>query len=173
MISAAILFILFIRRMRSKIDATIKITSMAASILYENPVLIAFSLVLLAIYAIFTAVWLVLFTHLFLIGYIHGDGSQKEWKLTVGSYLLQAFFICQYLWTAATFNCFQKAVIGGVVCQWYFLRHFPGYVQTNPTWNALKAAAHSMGQLTFGGLVLAIVVGSRAVLRTTRQVKQF
>ena len=170
MLFTSVAFVFFIKKSQSKIETTIKITSMAAEILFENPSIFVVSVGLLLLYVIFLVIWLTFFTHLTLIGYVSEDGGQNHWNISFGSYWAQAYFLMMLFWTTGVFTNIQRSVIGGVVAQWYFLRHQPSYKNTKPTLNSLKIAVKSsFGQIAFGALFLSSIMGIRMSFRLMKQ----
>ncbi|CAG8778769.1 14377_t:CDS:2, partial [Acaulospora morrowiae] len=61
-------FIILLRVRRKEIDKAIKVIGLACEIINDNPRMLAISLMLLGVYVLFSTIWLVFFSRVFLLG---------------------------------------------------------------------------------------------------------
>lgn len=106
----------YFRKVKERIQVSIRILQVTTQILRDNPSVFFACYGILLGYLIFVGVWILFYTHLFLIG----KKTNDTWTLFPGSYVLQAYFLAVFLWTTAVFETFQKDFFGHVVGRWYF-----------------------------------------------------
>ena len=144
-------FTYYIRSKRQQIETTISVARMAGTVLQHNPALFFASTMILIAYIAFLGVWLFFYGHLLLIGHVENN----KWVLDSASYYLHAFYLFILVWTTGVLNNIQRSVIGGVVAQWYFMRHDPSYRHSETVKNALRISLkYSFGQISLGALLL-------------------
>ncbi|KAI9807527.1 MAG: hypothetical protein M1825_005467 [Sarcosagium campestre] len=107
-------------RGRHAFHKAIGILEWACRILVECPALLALGFATLAGVAIWTWVWLGMFTRVFLGG--HVSPSRNLFIIDPGSWWLGASFVFMYLWTLAVGSGIQRATTAAAVSQWYFHR---------------------------------------------------
>ncbi|KAL1926296.1 hypothetical protein VTP01DRAFT_5993 [Rhizomucor pusillus] len=145
---------------RHRINKTISVIELACDVLRSNPSIILVSLLLVAAFVLFTVIWLVLFSRLWLIGHTENTaGSSIIWVVDDNVYGLAAYYIFVYMWTAAIFINMQRFALSAITAQWYFHRHEPAHFHKDKAWKTalLRASTTSLGTLAFGGLILSSV----------------
>lgn len=163
--TGAALFTTFIMANRGSIKYTVDIVKMTAEVLTLNPGIYIISMLLLAVYVLFTALWMLFYVHILMLGHVESlpaDSLAKVWKLSAWSYYLQAYFIFMLVWTSIIISYVQKCMIGGVVGRWYFFRYLslcvllicagpnlkkpPGRVYQRPGTPSMPRARRSLGR---------------------------
>ncbi|KAI9497188.1 plasma-membrane choline transporter-domain-containing protein [Zychaea mexicana] len=154
---SALIFIKMIHSSQQQISKTIAVLELACDVLHHNPGVFIISVLLLVIFIAFTAIWMVLFNRLWLIG--HLNSGSTAWVVSDNAYFLACFYLFVYLWTAAILSNMQRFALSAVTAQWYFHRHEPAKSHQDKAWkNALvRAAASSLGTIALGSLILTIV----------------
>ncbi|KAF9208442.1 hypothetical protein BGZ49_008830 [Haplosporangium sp. Z 27] len=144
-------------------------TSLACEILKDNPDMFFVSLGLMLIHVVFTAIWLLFFSRVFLVGHIESVTGSKIWVLEDNFYPIAAFMIFMYMWTSAVLSNVQRVTLANVVSKWYFHRHEPfAYHSSKITEPALINATTTLfGSICLGALFIAIVQFTAFALRST------
>ncbi|KAK3818302.1 MAG: plasma-membrane choline transporter-domain-containing protein [Linnemannia gamsii] len=168
-LSVGSLFLSVIYFRRKYIGRTTAIIELACEILKDNPDMFFVSIGLMLVHVVFTALWLVFFSRVFLIGHIERVADQGSWVLEGNFYPIAAFMIFIYMWTSAVLSNVQRVTLANVVSKWYFHRHEPfAYHSSKITEPALiNAATTSFGSICLGGLFIAIVQFTSFALRNT------
>ncbi|KAG0272636.1 hypothetical protein BGZ95_011577 [Linnemannia exigua] len=168
-LSVGSLFLSVIYFRRKYIGRTTAIIELACEILKDNPDMFFVSVGLMLVHVVFTALWLVFFSRVFLIGHIELAADQGSWVLEGNFYPIAAFMIFMYMWTSAVLSNVQRVTLANVVSKWYFHRHEPfAYHSSKITEPALiNAATTSFGSICLGGLFIAIVQFTSFALRNT------
>ncbi|KAF9396240.1 hypothetical protein CPC16_003950, partial [Podila verticillata] len=151
---------------RKYISRTTAIIELASDVLKENPDMFVVSFGLAVVHIIFTAIWLVLFARVFLIGHVE---STDVWILEGNFYPIAAYFIFFFMWTSAILSNVQRVTLSNVVSKWYFHRHEPiTYQSSMNTMPALmNALTGSFGSVCLGALFIATVQFAVVLLRST------
>ncbi|KAG0341893.1 hypothetical protein BG000_007710 [Podila horticola] len=154
---------------RRYISRTTAIIELASDVLKENPDMFVVSFGLAVVHIVFTAIWLVLFARVFLIGHVE---STDVWILEGNFYPIAAYFVFIFMWTSAVLSNVQRVTLANVVSKWYFHRHEPvAYQSSMNTMPALmNALTGSFGSVCLGALFIAIVQFAVVLLRSTARV---
>ncbi|ORX48223.1 hypothetical protein DM01DRAFT_1338689 [Hesseltinella vesiculosa] len=152
-ISAMYSFLVYINR--HKINKTITIIELSCDVMRFNPGIAIVSLILLAVFIVFTTLWITLFNRLWLMGLTSGS----NWIVSSNAYLWAVFHIFVYFWTAAILINMQRFALSAITAQWYFHRLDPQRMDTKQSWKIAlyNASTTSFGTLAFGGLILSLV----------------
>ncbi|KAF9947682.1 hypothetical protein BGZ70_002565 [Mortierella alpina] len=163
------LFLSVIYMRRQYIARTTAIIELACEILKDNPDMFFVSFGLMLIHAVFTAIWLIFFARVFLIGHVEANVESKLWVMDSNFYPIAAYMIFIYMWTSAVLSNVQRVTLANVVSKWYFHRHEPfAYHSSKITEPALiNAATTSFGSICLGALFIAIVQFTVFALRNT------
>ncbi|KAG9301429.1 hypothetical protein G9A89_018101 [Geosiphon pyriformis] len=150
---------------RESIQKTVKVIQLACGILKDNPLILGVSYAILASYILFTVLWLIFLSRLFLIGHMMRMSGDSIWVVDHRTYFLIGFYLFMYLWGSAVFSNIQRITLASVVSHWYFHRD-----EDAPTSNqrVIKAAitratTTSFGTVCLGALMLSIVQTLRLV----------
>ncbi|KAF9430060.1 hypothetical protein BGZ94_008494 [Podila epigama] len=162
-LTAGSLFLSVIYFRRQHIARTTAIIELACEILKDNPDMFFVSFGLMVVHVVFTAIWLLFFARVFLVGHIESS--------TGGS---AAYLIFMFMWTSAVLSNIQRVTLSNVVSKWYFHRHEPfAYHSSKTTEPALiNATTTSFGSVCLGALFIAIVqFAVFALSRTAKKLK--
>ncbi|KAF9191434.1 hypothetical protein BGZ50_009389 [Haplosporangium sp. Z 11] len=152
-IGSMFLTVIYIRR--QYIARTTAIIELACEILKDNPDMFFVSFGLMVVHVVFTAIWLVFFARVFLLGHVEQAVGSKSWVLEDNFYPIAAYLIFIYMWTSAVLSNIQ--------------RHEPfAYHSSKITEPALvNALTASFGSICLGALFIAIVQFTVFALRNT------
>ncbi|KAG0368240.1 hypothetical protein BGZ54_002376 [Gamsiella multidivaricata] len=164
-IGSLFLSVIYIRR--QYIARTTAIIELACEILKDNPDMFYVSFGLMAVHVVFTAIWLLFFSRVFLIGHVESSVGAKKWVLEDNFYPIAIYFIFIYLWTSAVLGNVQRVTLANVVSKWYFHRHEPfAYHSSKITEPALiNATTTSFGSVCLGGLFIAVLQTTTFLLK--------
>ncbi|CAG8753404.1 8246_t:CDS:2, partial [Gigaspora rosea] len=98
--------VVFLYTRRKNVKKTINIIELACEILNANRRMVNVSLIILGAYILFTIIWLIFFSRVFLYGHMV-QTSSSAWMFYQNSYLL-IFFVFMYLWTSAVLYNIQR-----------------------------------------------------------------
>ncbi|KAG0262185.1 hypothetical protein BG011_000236 [Mortierella polycephala] len=135
--------------------------NLACEILKDNPDMFFVSFGLMAVHVVFTAIWLVFFARVFLLGHVEQAVGSKSWVLEDNFYPIAAYLIFIYMWTSAVLSNIQRVTLANVVSKWYF--HSSKI--TEPA--LVNAMTTSFGSICLGALFIAIVQFTVFALRNT------
>lgn len=179
-LATSAIFTMFALAHQPHVKNTVSIVRMTAEVLTSNPSIYLSSLLLLAGYVAFVALWLLFYMHALMLGHVETlpDAAGKIWQLNGLSYYLQAFLLFMLVWTSLVLSGVQKCMIGGVVGRWYFFRSDPvelggGVPASPPAWRAMRAAFTTFfGQICLASLILAWVRIARACFQCYHYVSE-
>ncbi|KAL1922657.1 uncharacterized protein VTP21DRAFT_10196 [Calcarisporiella thermophila] len=161
---------------RRQIEKTIAVIELSCEILKDNPDILLVTIFLIAMQIVFTVLWLIFFSRLFLVGRVTNIGNRDGWLVESNVFYLATFFVLMFFWTSSVLKNIQRVVVSGVVAHWYFHRHEAkayANAKETPMQNALKrAATTSFGSVCFGALVLAVVQILRSLSKYLRRFTQ-
>ncbi|KAG2195451.1 hypothetical protein INT47_000416, partial [Mucor saturninus] len=145
---------------RHRINKTVSVIELACDVIRYNPGIILVSLLLLAVFIVFSIVWIIFFNRLWLIGHL-GDASGlagTTWVVHNYVYSLAAFYVFIYMWTAKLLIYMERFALSSITAQWYFHRNDPAGSSVSPWKSALiRASTNSLGTIAFGSLILAVI----------------
>ncbi|KAG0167447.1 hypothetical protein DFQ28_006079 [Apophysomyces sp. BC1034] len=156
-----LIYITLVYRSRHRINKTISVIELACDVLRNNPGIILVSLILMIAFIVFTSVWMVFFSRLWLVGHseMQTPKTGSIWVVYDHVYIMAVFFIFVYMWSAAVLINIQRFVLSAVTSQWYFHRNDPGNTNSEKAWKSalIRAYTTSLGTLALAGLILSIV----------------
>ncbi|KAI9595341.1 plasma-membrane choline transporter-domain-containing protein [Syncephalis fuscata] len=119
----------YIKRRWYRLQQSITIIELSLDILKANPDLLAVGAFLNGLYVAFTALWLVFFNRVMLLGGIVPSprGDPTTWVPDSSTGWLSFFYVVMFFWTTNILNDIQRITTANVVSQWYFLREWPVY----------------------------------------------
>ncbi|KAJ3218809.1 hypothetical protein HDU67_004057 [Dinochytrium kinnereticum] len=154
--------ITYLFKRRRQIDQTINILQLSCQILWENPTIFVLSLTLMLTYMIFSLLWLLAFSHLFLV--------HPTYPIPMSTRTAVGFFVLMHFWTSAVLQGIEKVTIAGVVGKWYFKRNFDETHEEDQTLRNLKAAVSTgFGTVCFSAGVLALAQTAQAFVKFVRK----
>ncbi|KAI8601762.1 plasma-membrane choline transporter-domain-containing protein [Dissophora ornata] len=168
-LSVGSMFLSVIYLRRRYIARTTAIIELACEILKDNPDMFFVSFGLMLVHVVFTAIWLLFLSRVFLIGHVEASAELKKWVMEDNFYPICGYMIFIYMWTSAVLSNVQRVTLANVVSKWYFHRHEPfAYHSSKITEPALiNATTTSFGSVCLGALFIAIVQFTAFALRNT------
>ncbi|CAO3628888.1 unnamed protein product [Mucor hiemalis] len=147
---------------RHRINKTVSVIELACDVIRYNPGIILVSFMLLAVFIIFSIVWITFFNRLWLIGHLGDPASLSGTVWVVHNYVysLAVFYVFFYMWTAKLLIYMERFALSSITADWYFHRtKASSSTPALPPWkNALlRASTNSLGTLAFGSLILAVI----------------
>lgn len=103
---------------RGSLSRAIEILQFSTRVLAASPALILVGFTTLVAVVVWTWIWMLMFTRLFL----GGHASKNFFAIDTGTWCLAIFFILTYLWTLSIASGLQRATSAATVSQWYFHR---------------------------------------------------
>jgi hypothetical protein len=116
----AIVWVYCVYKARYAIQSAIQILEFSSKILAENSALIVVGLVHLFLVVLWTWVWLIMFSRIFLGG--RSKSRIAPYIISASSWWLGAWFVFMYMWTIAILSEAHRATTAAVVSHWYFHR---------------------------------------------------
>lgn len=105
---------------RRSLGRAIEILEFATRILAASPALVMVGFATLFGVVVWTWIWMLMFTRVFLGGHI--STSKHIFIIDKGTWCVAIFFIITYLWTLGVASGIQRATTAATVSQWYFHR---------------------------------------------------
>ena len=103
---------------RHSLTRAVSIIALSGKVVRENKALVAFSFSVLGGFIVFTLIWVLMFSRIFLRSSKIVDGgilasafftdSAIPWVIPTSSWLLGAYYILMYLWTWGVFSGIQR-----------------------------------------------------------------
>jgi hypothetical protein len=105
---------------RNALGRAIELLEFSTRVLAARPSLILVGFATLAAVIVWSCMWTLMFTRIFLGG--HLSSSKGLFVIDPGTWVLGVFFFLLYLWTLGLFSGIQRATTAATVSQWYFYR---------------------------------------------------
>jgi hypothetical protein len=106
---------------RHSLDKAIGMLEFSGEILRAQSPLLVVGVATLAAVMLWSWLWILMFTRLFLGG--HFTGSKTRWIIDASTWWLGAAFFLVYFWTLGVIAGVQRATTAATVSQWYFHRN--------------------------------------------------
>ncbi|KAK4228957.1 choline transporter-like protein ctl1 [Podospora fimiseda] len=118
---SAVLWVYMVYRGRHALKSAIGILEFSSRILAANSALILVGMGCLSVVVLWTWVWLLMFTRVFL----GGSFSDKltRFIISASTWWLGTWFILMYIWTLSVISAVQRSTTAATVSQWYFHRN--------------------------------------------------
>ncbi|EFE36724.1 uncharacterized protein ARB_04249 [Trichophyton benhamiae CBS 112371] len=100
----------------------IDILEFSCRILAANPALLLLGFATIALIALWSWAWILMFTRVFLGGHL-ASGGKRFFIIDIGTWWLGVYFILVYLWSLGVIAGIQRTTTAAVVSQWYFHRN--------------------------------------------------
>ncbi|KAI9230569.1 MAG: plasma-membrane choline transporter-domain-containing protein [Piptocephalis tieghemiana] len=167
---------IYVKRRWDRLEKSMAVLDLSLTILKENPDLIATGLLLTGVWSIFSAVWLILFSRIALLGNtgVSGENGRISLSWDSSSWVLTAFYLICFFWTAGVLNDVQRITTGKVVADWYFHREdtpMPSCGRATPA--LLQAFTHQLGTASLAALTLSLSRGLYLSSWLIRRVSRF
>ncbi|KAK5671016.1 hypothetical protein BDV3_004831 [Batrachochytrium dendrobatidis] len=165
----------YIWRRRNMVDTMTHVIELSCDILHLNPSLFGLSVALMIAHFIFSVIWLVLFSRLFLVGSVKidipvGNGADPVFVSSKTTPLIAVFFVFVYFWTSSIFQNLEKTTVASVVGGWYFedLPKSPTH-SSDQTWrNFQHVSTKSFGSVALASLILGAVQTIKYIISKIR-----
>ncbi|KAF2002994.1 hypothetical protein P154DRAFT_532506 [Amniculicola lignicola CBS 123094] len=105
---------------RKSLQKAADMLEFSGTILRAQSPLILVGIATLATVVLWSWIWMLMFTHLFLGGHFN---SKNRWVIDLGTWWLGAAFFMDYFWTLSVIAGVQRATTAATVSQWYFHRN--------------------------------------------------
>ncbi|KAK3397178.1 hypothetical protein B0T20DRAFT_480753 [Sordaria brevicollis] len=119
--TAAVVWIYMVFKGRVAIRSAINILEFSSRILAANSPLMLVGVGCLAAVVLWTWVWLLMFTRVFLGGSF--SSYLSRFIISASSWWLGIYFVLMYIWTLSILSGIQRATTAATVSQWYFHRN--------------------------------------------------
>ncbi|KAL0470848.1 hypothetical protein QR685DRAFT_553753 [Neurospora intermedia] len=119
--AAAVIWIYMVFKGRLAIRSAIHILEFSSRILAANSPLMLVGVGCLATVVLWTWVWLLMFTRVFLGGSF--SSYLSRFIISASSWWLGIYFVLMYIWTLSILSGIQRATTAATVSQWYFHRN--------------------------------------------------
>ena len=107
---------------RHSLDRAISLLQFTTRILAACPTLVLVGFATLSLVVIWTWIWMLMFTRVFLNGHISTTGK-TVFIVNTSTWWLGVFFMLSYLWSLGVISGLQRATTAAATSQWYFYRN--------------------------------------------------
>jgi hypothetical protein len=119
----AIMWVYTVWKGRHSLSKATELLEFTGRILTTMSPLLLVGFVTLATVVLWTWLWILMFTRLFLEG--HFSKSRNLFVIDISTWWLGALFVLDYFWTLAVISGVQRSTTAATVSQWYFHRNSP------------------------------------------------
>lgn len=126
---------------RHSLDKAAGMLEFSGEILRAQFPLLVVGIATLASVILWSWIWIIMFTRLFLGG--HFTSTKSRWIIDASTWWLGVAFFLDYFWTLSVIAGVQRATTAATVSQWYFHRNS---VPSPPAWTVVQA---SLGHATY------------------------
>ncbi|KAH7089999.1 hypothetical protein FB567DRAFT_522044 [Paraphoma chrysanthemicola] len=120
---------------RHSLDKAAGMLEFSGEILRAQFPLLVVGIATLAAVILWSWIWILMFTRLFLGG--HFVGNKSRWIIDASTWWLGVAFFLDYFWTLGVIAGVQRATTAATVSQWYFHRNS---IPTPPAWTVVQAS---------------------------------
>jgi len=120
---------------RHSLDKAAGMLEFSGEILRSQFPLLMVGIATLAAVILWSWIWILMFTRLFLGG--HFTGNKSRWIIDASTWWLGVAFFLDYFWTLGVIAGVQRATTAATVSQWYFHRNS---VPAPPAWTVVQAS---------------------------------
>ncbi|KAH8726025.1 hypothetical protein GQ44DRAFT_771609 [Phaeosphaeriaceae sp. PMI808] len=125
---------------RHSLDKAAGMLEFSGEILRAQFPLLVVGIATLAAVILWSWIWILMFSHLFLGG--HFVGNKSRWIIDGSTWWLGVAFFLDYFWTLSVIAGVQRATTAATVSQWYFHRNS---IPAPPAWTVVQASiSHAM-----------------------------
>jgi hypothetical protein len=132
---------------RHSLDKAAAMLEFSGEILRAQFPLLMVGIATLAAVILWSWMWILMFTRLFLGG--HFVGNKSRWIIDASTWWLGIAFFLDYFWTLSVIAGVQRATTAATVSQWYFHRNS---VPSPPAWTVVQASV-SHATYTMAGTI--------------------
>ncbi|GAB1313018.1 hypothetical protein MFIFM68171_03228 [Madurella fahalii] len=118
---SAVVWLYLVYKGRHALQSAVGILEFSSRILAANSALVLVGMGCLAAVAIWTWVWLLMFTRVFLGGRF--SSTLARFIISASSWWLGTYFVLMYIWTLSIIAGVQRSTTAATVSQWYFHRN--------------------------------------------------
>ncbi|KAL2019433.1 hypothetical protein VTK56DRAFT_9638 [Thermocarpiscus australiensis] len=117
---SAVVWLYLVYRGRHALQAAVGILEFSSRILAANSALVLVGMGCLAVVVLWTWIWLLMFTRVFLGG--NFSSRLAKFIISASSWWLGVYFVLMYIWTLSIISGVQRCITAATVSQWYFHR---------------------------------------------------
>ncbi|KAK3386959.1 hypothetical protein B0H63DRAFT_412106 [Podospora didyma] len=150
---SAVLWLYLVFKGRHALKSAIEILEFSTRILTANSLLVLVGMACLGVVVLWTWVWLLMFTRVFLGGSM--SSRLSGFIISASSWWLGIYFVLMYIWTLSVISGIQRATTAATVSQWYFHRN--AVPPTSPRQIVSAAMGHSVTTI-FGTISLSTLL---------------
>jgi hypothetical protein len=149
------LWVYTLSRGRHSLSRAIGILEFSSRVLQANSALLAQGFAALAVVVLWTWLWILVFTRVFLGGHVAGS----VFVIDVTTWWLGVAFVLVYLWTLAMISGIQRTTTAATVSQWYFHRNAePAVPSSTVVYAALQhSLVNIFGTIAYSTLLALLV----------------
>lgn len=118
---SAVVWLYLVYKGRHALQSAVGILEFSSRILAANSALVLVGMGCLAVVAVWTWVWLLMFTRVFLGGRF--SSTLARFIISASSWWLGTYFVLMYIWTLSIIAGVQRSTTAATVSQWYFHRN--------------------------------------------------
>ena len=118
---SALVWVYLVYRGRHALQSAVGILEFSSRILAANSALALVGMGCLAVVVLWTWVWLLMFTRVFLGGSF--SSGLSRFIISASSWWLGVYFVLMYIWTLSIISGVQRSTTAATVSQWYFHRN--------------------------------------------------
>ncbi|KAL2259417.1 hypothetical protein VTK26DRAFT_6910 [Humicola hyalothermophila] len=118
---SAVVWIYLVYQGRHALQSAVGILEFSSRILAANSALVLVGMGCLAVVVLWTWVWLLMFTRVFLGGSF--SSKLSRFIISASSWWLGVYFVLMYIWTLSIISGVQRSTTAATVSQWYFHRN--------------------------------------------------
>lgn len=118
---SAVVWLYLVYKGRHALQSAVGILEFSSRILAANSALVLVGMGCLAAVVVWTWLWLLMFTRVFLGGRF--SSTLARFIISASSWWLGAYFVTMYIWTLSILSGVQRSTTAATVSQWYFHRN--------------------------------------------------
>ncbi|KAL9088098.1 MAG: hypothetical protein Q9159_003296 [Coniocarpon cinnabarinum] len=142
---------------RKSLDRAINLLQFSTRILAACPTLVLVGFATLGTVVVWSWLWMLMFTRVFLNGHISVTGK-TTFIVNAGTCWVGVFFVLSYLWTLGVIAGLQRATTAAATSQWYFYRNSaPASPQSVARASFAHATTKVFGTICFSTLLALLV----------------
>ncbi|KAK4156690.1 choline transporter-like protein ctl1 [Chaetomidium leptoderma] len=118
---SAVVWLYLVFKGRHALQSAVGILEFSSRILAANSALVLVGMTCLAVVVVWTWIWLLMFTRVFLGGSF--SSRLAKFIISASSWWLGVYFVLMYIWTLSIISGVQRSTTAATVSQWYFHRN--------------------------------------------------
>ncbi|KAF2463672.1 uncharacterized protein BDR25DRAFT_307694 [Lindgomyces ingoldianus] len=153
----AVFWVYTVVKGRHSLQKAAEMLEFSGHILKTQPPLIFVGIATLSAVVLWSWLWMLMFTRLFLGG--HFSKNKSRWTIDISTWWLGAIFFLDYFWALGVIAGIQRATTAATVSQWYFHRNnVPAPAPRTVVWASLTHATTTMAGTVCLSTLIALLV---------------